>query len=452
MLQTPRQLILTAWRWPVKYSNFSNWIFKQIGILHLRNATIFVYLLFLMASSRKHTLTAAARFSGSSKSRFHYFLKDHHETAIYALSELSKKQARQFSKINTGLSNGNLPWDYAVSVDATIQNRSSLHTENSKRLNHGKGFVIGHQWTNIVLHINDKVIPLPPIPFYTRKYCKQNKIKYQTENTRVAEYLRQLSLEEYIGPHDPQKVVVLADSGYDDQKIQKAIAGKKWKFIIALKSKRGVKTEKAYLTTKKTEDWRSVTVTFKNNRKIGWQTIRAPKNGGKKKWMEFRTRHITGYLKNFGKVQLICSQFKTKSNKGKRKHLACNDLKATPRQIVIGYRLRWAIEIFHKEIKMFLGFEDVSAKHFRSVISHVHWVYCAYILLNSSPPGFPAGMKSMAEKQLLVDRVIENKQLSVIKQLLTQINGAQRLKKLIQQAINGSSTVETPVLKGIAGF
>jgi len=211
----------------VNYSNSSNWISRQINSLKLRNPAITVYLIFLMASSRKHTLTAAAIFSGSSKSRFHYFLKDHSETAIYALSELSKKQARQFSKINTGLSTGKLPWNIAISVDATIQNRSSLHTENSKRINHGKGFVVGHQWTNIVLHINDKVIPLPPIPFYTRKYCKQNKIKYQTENTRVAEYLCQLSLEEYIGTYTLEKVVVLADSGYDDQKIQKAMAGKK---------------------------------------------------------------------------------------------------------------------------------------------------------------------------------------------------------------------------------
>jgi hypothetical protein len=405
-----------------------------------------------MASSRKHTITAAARFSDSSKSRFHYFLKDHSETAVHALCELSKKQARQFSKINTGLSTGNLPWNIAISIDATIQNRSSLHTENSKRFNHGKGFVVGHQWTNIVLHINDKVIPLPPIPFYTRKYCKQNKIKYQTENLRVAEYLGQLSLEEYIGSYAPEKVVVLADSGYDDQKIQKTIAGKKWKFIIALKSTRGVKTEKAYHTTQNTEDWKSVTVTFKNNRKIGWQTIRAPKNGGKKKWMEFRTRQITGYLKNFGKAQLICSQFKTKSNKGKRKHLACNDLKATPRQIVIGYRLRWAIEIFHKEIKMFLGFGDVSAKHFKSVISHVHWVYCVYILLNSSPPGFPAGMKSMAEKQLMVNKIIEKKKLSAVNHLLTQVKGPQRLKSLIQKALNNDSIVGTPVGYGFAGI
>ena len=405
-----------------------------------------------MASSRTHTLTAAARFSDSSKSRFHYFLNNNADKAVYALHELSKKQARQFSKINKGLSTGKLPWNIAILVDATFLNRSSLHTDNSKRFNHGKGFVVGHQWTNIVLQINDKVIPLPPIAFYTKKYCKQNSIEYQTENTQVAQYLSQLSLEEYIGVHAPEKVVVLADSGYDDQKIQKAIAAKHWKFIIALKSTRGVKTEKLYRTTKKAEDWKSVTVTFKNNRKTGWKTIRAPKNGGKKKWMEFRVRQITGYLKNFGKAQLICSQFKTKSNNGKRKHLACNDLKATPRQIVIGYRLRWAIEIFHKEIKMFLGFEDVSAKYFSSVMSHVHWVYCAYILLNSSPPGFPIGVKSMAEKQLMVNKIIENKGLSAVNQLLTQAKGTQRLKAHIQKALNGRSSSKRLVLCGLPGF
>jgi len=168
--------------------------------------------------------------------------------------------------------------------------------------------------------------------------------------------------------------------------------------------------------------------------------------------MEFRTRQITGYLKNFGKAQLICSQFKTKSNKEKRKHLACNDLKATPRQIVIGYRLRWAIETFHKEIKMFLGFEDVSTKHFSSVISHVHWVYCVYILLNASPPGFPAGMKSMAEKQLMVNKIIEKKELSAVNQILTQVKGPQRLKALVQKALNCGSIVGTPVISGFSGI
>ena len=86
-----------------------------------------------MASSRTHTLTAAARFSDSSKSRFHYFLNNNADKAVYTLHELSKKQARQFSKVNKGLSTGKLPWNIAISVDATFLNRSSLHTDNSKR-------------------------------------------------------------------------------------------------------------------------------------------------------------------------------------------------------------------------------------------------------------------------------------------------------------------------------
>ncbi|MCP3923428.1 MAG: hypothetical protein GY714_12690 [Desulfobacterales bacterium] len=82
----------------MNYSKFSNWIFKQIKASRRLKPAITTYLIFLMASSRTHTLTAAARFSNSSKSRFHYFLKNNSEIAVYTLSELSKKQARQFSK------------------------------------------------------------------------------------------------------------------------------------------------------------------------------------------------------------------------------------------------------------------------------------------------------------------------------------------------------------------
>jgi hypothetical protein len=164
--------------------------------------------------------------------------------------------------------------------------------------------------------------------------------------------------------------------------------------------------------------------------------------------MEFRIRQIIGYLRNFGKAQLICSEFFKKS-KGRRKYLACNDLKATPRQIIIGYRLRWAIETFHKEVKMFLGFEDVSAKWFTSVISHVHWVYCAYILLNSGPPGMPQQIKSLAEKQELVEEMFKRKGLSRLNQLLSQINGEQRLKNEIQQALEGRSLNDNHIFQGL---
>ena len=79
----------------------------------------------------------------------------------------------------------------------------------------------------------------------------------------MIEYLVQLQLEQYIGAHAPQKVVFLADSGYDDHRIEKTVAGKKWSFIIALKSSRSVKTESVYNKTKKSEGWKSIAVGFK---------------------------------------------------------------------------------------------------------------------------------------------------------------------------------------------
>jgi Transposase DDE domain len=422
----------------MNYTKFANWIIRKLISLERLTPVAIIYIIFIMTSRRKHTLAAAAKFANTSKARFNNLLKNHSDLAIFALSELSKKQARQFSKTMHALGQNSLPWNIAIIVDATFLGRSSLHTENAKKFNHGKGYVIGHQWTNIVLLINDKVIPLPPIAFYTTKYCRTYGIQYQTENERVIEYLVQLQLEQYIGAHAPQKVVFLADSGYDDHRIEKTVAGKKWSFIIALKSSRSVKTESVYNKTKKSEGWKSIAVGFKRNRRVKWQPIRVPKNSGKKKRMEFRIRQVIGYLRNFGKAQLICSEFSKKS-KGRRKYLACNDMKATARQIIIGYRLRWRIEIFHKEVKMFLGFEDVSAKWFDSVISHVHWVYCAYILLNSGPPGMPEQMKSLADKQALVQEMLKRKELSSLNQLMTQINGVQRLKNEIQQVLKGCS-------------
>ena len=403
------------------------WVLNRIQVNNrLKNVCIW-YLLFLMVSTRKHSLDEAARFSGMNKSQFSRFLKNHSGLAVYNLHVLSKKQAKQFSKILNCLGKGSVPWRIALIIDSTIQNRSTLHTDNAKKFNHGKGFVIGHQWTNIVLVINDMLIPLQPIPFYSKNYCRKNKLQYKTENESVVEYISNLKLEDYTGPYDPKDVIVLADSGYDDKKIENAIAKKKWKFIIALNKTRGVKTQRQYSNTPKSKDWNQVGVLFNNYRRIKWQTIRIFTSSSKRKRMEFRIRQIIGYLRYVGKVQLICSKFK-KRPYGRIKYLACNDLKAKPRQIIIGYRMRWAIETFHKDVKMFLGFEDVATRSFESVKAHVHWVYCAYILLHYPPPGVPAHIKSLADKQRRIQATIDSKDKARVIQLLTQINGVERYK------------------------
>src|SRR5262249_44136971 len=126
-----------------------------------------------------------------------------------------------------------------------------------------------------------------------------------------------------------------------------------------------------------------------------------------------------------GQVRLVCSEPRKRPD-GRRKYFACNDGKATARHIVLGYRLRWAVELFHKDVKMHLGFEDVATTSFDSVASHVYWVYCAYILLHMAPPGVSPAVKSLGDRQRQLQRVLANKEKRRVLQQLTQIGGVQR--------------------------
>jgi hypothetical protein len=322
----------------------------------------------------------------------------------------------------------------AILIDSTLQPRASLQPENAKKFNHGKGYVIGHQWTNIVLIINGVLIPLPPIPYYSKRYCLEHDLDYRTEHELVVDYIDHLHLEDYIGSYHPRDVIVLADSGYDDKKIENAIMNQQWNFIIAVGKTRRVKSETAYLTTPKSRAWCHIATFFRHHRRLKWQTIRFMTNGAKRKRMEFRIRHTIGYLRYVGRVQLVCSEAKKRPD-GRRKYFACNDVKATARQIVMGYRLRWAVELFHKDIKQYLGFEEVATSGFDSVISHVHWVYCVYILLHMSPPGVSPDVKSIGEKQRKIQDLLEAKEKRRILQKLTQIRGVERYKGELRQAL-----------------
>ena len=411
------------------------WITRQIAVRQRLERVCTSYLLFLMVVTTKHSLQEAARFSGLHPSLFSKMLHSHAKVATTTLESLSKTQARQFAKTLERVTG--LPWKIVIIIDATLQHRASLHPENAKTFHHGKGYVIGHQWTNIVLILGDMLIPLRPIPFYSKRYCQTHKLKYQSEHARVVQYLRMLDLEDYIGSYDRREVLVLADSGYDDKKIEHAIADKGWNFIIALSKTRSVKSEALALTTPQSRQWCHIDTFFRRHRRLKWSTIRLATSGNKRKRMDVRVRHTSGSLRSVGKVELVCSEMRNRPD-GRRKYLACNDLRATARQIVTGYRMRWAVELFHTSVKQHLGFEDVATHGFDAVMSHVHWVYCAYILLHMSPPGLSPGVHSIGDKQRALQQSLADKEKRQILQKLTQIGGVQRYKDELRQALAGT--------------
>jgi hypothetical protein len=83
--------------------------------------------------------------------------------AISTVESLSKKPARHFAKPLHDWKG--LPWNMAIFMESTRQRRASLPPENAKKFNHGKGLVIGQQWTNSVLILNAMLVPLRPLPY-----------------------------------------------------------------------------------------------------------------------------------------------------------------------------------------------------------------------------------------------------------------------------------------------
>jgi len=407
----------------MRFYQFQQWIGQHLKVGTRVRIITFWYLLSLLVPTRKHSLRHAAEVSGLYPSQFSRLLCNHDQMMADALAHLSKREARRLAAALKTMKG--LPWSIAILIDSTLQGRAGLHTENCHCFNHGRGYEIGHQWTNIVLLLNDTLIPLPPIPFYSKNYCKAHHLRYETEHDRIVDYLHTLMLEEYVGPFAPESVVVMMDSGYDAKKIQTTILAKGWHFLGALKRTRGVKSPAQYANTPHTKGWTEIAEFFRTHRRLAWQPICLPKKPGTTARKEFRVRQTRGWLNGVGQGTLVCSEWKRRRH-GRRKYLACSDLRVTPKQIVAGYQLRWRIEIFHKEVKQYLGFEDVAPTRFSSVETHVYLVYCAYIVLQMDMPGCPDTVTTVCEKQTYIRRLLDKRDLARIRQQLTQIGGIQQ--------------------------
>jgi hypothetical protein len=320
------------------------------------------------------------------------------------------------------------PWTVAFIIDSTLHKRFSRHTENTQKFNHGKGFVLGHQWTNIGIFVGGQFVPLPPVPFYTKKECQKRDIDYQTEMAKLKNYLRTMPLNDILGNHLHSEIVVLMDSGYDCKNLMKTILSRKWDFIIGIKSDRSISKEK---------NWTKISAYFQDGRRQ-WQTIRIVTDGVKRKWQKFATKQLEGNLKGVLKtLKIVCS----KRLDGKIKYLACSNLKVDVKVILGGYQKRWAVELFHRAVKSYLGFEDSGAHCFDAIHTHIHWVYCAFLLLHELVED---GKKGIKEKQLILEAKIDSLKMKKILQKTTQISGNQKVKEYCFGVIRRLEEVYSP--------
>jgi hypothetical protein len=373
----------------------------------------------LMAQTPRVNLTLFAKMCEVNTSQFSRLLTNHHEVALHCLNRQIRRCLKKLIKTRKPLVCGS-PWKVAIIIDATLHQRSSRHLDNAQRFNHGDGWVTGHQWTNVLLVINGVKIPLPPIAFMTQKKCLDLNIAYQTEHERVMAYLNTLDMEDLLPGVKAEEILILCDAGYDNKALQKFILTKGWSFIVSLKKTRSVSTATQKL-------WQSVESLFQRTRKIGpWTTVRIVTNGGKKR-KEVSVRTLQGSLRGVKAEATILSV--EKPNK-QRLYLACSKKNINPGVVLRLYKLRWLVEVFHKEVKSYLGLEGPGLVNFEAIHTHVLLVYLAYLLLPELIDA-PTGVGTLSLKRRL-QNIQQAEQMNKIILYNSRINSKELIKKYCQ--------------------
>jgi hypothetical protein len=408
-------------------------LFNPVKTSFQNNLTLQWYLISLAVERTKHSLENAAELSGINACEFSRLLSNNKNESEKILLNLSKKAIQMLRSTESHLTEtfSKLPWKVYLIIDSTPQKRSASHAENLSRHNLGGGFWFGHKWTNVVLFINGHLIPLAPIPYYSKKACKAMDIVHQTEVQLVCNYLDSLSLSEWIPGILPQDVAVLMDAGYDAKVLQNKILSKKWDLLMAIGKQRNILiSHEKPSHYGKPESKVGVFDAFQRfNRRAEKITCKLPKLQGQKKRKIFTVKRLNGKLSGVRSQNLAILSSQTKRQK-KIKYIVCSRSNLPTWMIVQAFSIRFYIEQFHKEIKQYFGFEDMASKRFDSVISHVNFVYSVYHLLNIVYRDKKIGMK---EKQKLFTEAMAQQESATIIQLSTRFDGKNQIRKFFEK-------------------
>lgn len=369
------------------------------------------YIMFLILDCGKHELRTAAKVFGTHEANYSRLLSNV-QTRATARNCLNRAIRRRLVKVKSSS-------EVFLIVDATFTHRSGKKVKNRQKFRHGGPYIEGHQFTNFVLFIDDEIIPLASVPFYSKAYCREIGIHYRTEIELVTTWIEMLPESGLLPATILKRLHFLLDTGYDAKSIQNAISEIDAKFTAGITSERNVNGLR-------------VKEYFQRHRHIPWRTIRLKfgNSQGKTKERRFRVRSAgRSHLKGFGEVNVVCSE-KTSRNARKvsRKYIVTNDLRQSARKTVRVYAKRWAIETWHKVMKQKFGYGDCRSQVFHAIEAHINFALCAYCLSGMNDPGLP-------RKGTTLDQYRVSQEWRRAAKVINFFDGRKRLKTLANEEI-----------------
>jgi hypothetical protein len=271
-------------------------------------------------------------------------------------------------------------------IDATLVSQAGKKTQNAfSTNNHNRGrrtknrrygkkkisYKKCHSFTfGLLITPSGMRIPFE-IPHYTKEHCAEHGLEHRTTAQAAAALIRSLPL-----PAGAQ-VIVLADTAYDAEVVQKACAERGYTWIVPANPERvyqGKQGQRLKLRSR-LKDWTSLSL----------QTIRLRASTGQyaayrrlSKWRigpKTKPRVYYAYqekqeVRSVGRVQLVFSTMKpnlSAATPDDVKILMTNALHLSVRSVIELYSLRWQIELFFKELKSTLGFDQYRFQSFAAV-------------------------------------------------------------------------------------
>jgi Transposase DDE domain len=349
-------------------------------------------------------------------------------------------------------------------VDQTLTSQQGDKTENTfstgnrkRRPRKGRRYS-KYKYARKQCHCFVKGLLMTPsgirIPFsksyYTRAYCKAKNRPYRTQTELAAELIGDLPLPE------GSKVVVLGDTAFDAKCIRQACDQKGYTWVVPMNPERvlaGPKGQRPKVRSLihglKADQLVAMRFHAGQGACVAQRRVSPCRVGPKVKPRTYYVHTRRQAVHSVGEVQLVFST-RTKPDQHQpvevQKILMTNDLRASARQIVEWYGLRWQIELFFKELKSTLGFHQYRFRHFERVegwdeLIQVTFMYLEwYRARQLQRRDLPEEKKKWWRWQrahglcLAVRQAAEQADLEEIAERLETPGGLQRLRRLLKQA------------------
>ena len=251
-----------------------------------------------------------------------------------------------------------------IALDDMLIEKSGKHMDGVGYLkDHCSGKnVLCHDIVSTFYQNGKQHVPLYVQPYVKKDVADQLDIWFKTK-IQIAVDLLRLSLVQV----DPEAIVF--DSWYMAKEILDFLSSRRLTWVSKAKNNRLIFVD---------EKWVSLKWYAKHLSKKSFTRINKIVDEKRYKWF-FET---TLTMKNVGKVKLVV--LRMRKNSKSFSFLASNNIKLNGLQVLIYYKKRWSIEVFHRDCKQHLGIGEYQARKLDAVVIHLHLVFLAYTLLKNA--------------------------------------------------------------------